>query len=80
MSRGGAGLFHDLSFWKSEFSYGKNHPQNICSVLVRTISICLYFARGRLYKRFNFEVEVSLGKFSKQVCITSESGRPTRGI
>ena len=58
----------------------KNHPRNICSPLVRTISICLYFARGRLYKRFNFEVEVSLGKFSKQVCITSESGRPTRGI
>ena len=48
--------------------------------LPRTISICLYFAQSRLYKRFNFEVEVSLGKFWKQVCITSQSGRPTREI
>ena len=54
--------------------------ENLASFLPRTISICLYFAQSRLYKRFNFEVEVSLGKFSKQVCITSQSGRPTREI
>lgn len=54
--------------------------ENPACFLPRTISICLYFAQSRLYKRFNFEVEVSLGKFSKQVCITSQSGRPTREI
>ena len=54
--------------------------ENRASFLPRTISICLYFAQSRLYKRFNFEVEVSLGKFWKQVCITSQSGRPTREI
>ena len=54
--------------------------ENLGCFLPRTISICLYFVQSRLYKRFNFEVEVSLGKFSKQVCITSQSGRPTREI
>ena len=54
--------------------------ENLPYFLLRTISICLYFAQSRLYKRFNFEVEVSLGKFWKQVCITSQSGRPTREI
>ena len=54
--------------------------KNLPYFMLRTISICLYCAQSRLYKRFNFEVEVSLGKFWKQVCITSQSGRPTREI